>query len=37
MLRQILQDALMALQITGSVTVAIMAVAAPFALRAFHR
>ena len=37
MLRQLFQDALMALQITGSVTAAIMVVAAPFAVLALRR
>lgn len=37
MLRQIIQDAAMTLQVTGSVTAAILVVAAPFAASAFRR
>lgn len=37
MLRQAFQDALMTLQITGSVSAAIIVVAAPLALHAFRR
>lgn len=37
MVRQILQDALMTLQVTGSVAATIMVVAAPLALHAFRR
>jgi hypothetical protein len=37
MLRQAFQDGLMVLQITGSVTTAVLAVAAPLALHALRR
>ncbi len=37
MLRQVFNDALMTLQITGSVSAAVFAAAAPIALRAFRR
>lgn len=36
-MRQIFQDALMTLQVTGSVSAAIMVAAAPLALHAFRR
>lgn len=37
MLRQLFQDALMTLQITGSVTAALLVAAAPLAVYAFYR
>lgn len=37
MLRQILQDAMLTLQVTGSVTAAILVVAAPLAVHALRR
>jgi hypothetical protein len=37
MLRQMLQDALMTLQITGSLTAAIFVAGAPLALHVFRR
>lgn len=37
MLRQVLSDAMMTLQITGSVPTALIVAAVPFARRAFRR
>lgn len=37
MMRQIFQDALMTLQVTGSVTAALMVAAAPLAIHVFRR
>ncbi len=37
MLRQIFQDALMTLQVTGSISAAILIAAAPLAIHVFRR